>query len=52
MRRYVPELRGVAAGAVHESWKLPEAEREELDYAERIVDPDFARERFRRARRK
>ncbi len=52
VRRYVPELRGVAGGAVHEPWKLPEDERATLDYPERIVDPDFARERFRRARGK
>jgi deoxyribodipyrimidine photo-lyase len=52
VRRYVPELRGIPGGAVHEPWKLPEDEREKLEYPARIVDPDFARERFRRARGK
>lgn len=52
VRRYVPELRGIAGGAVHEPWKLPEDERAGLDYPERIVDPKFALERFRSARGK
>lgn len=52
VRRYVPELRGIEGIAVHEPWKLPEEERAKLDYPERIVDPQFARERFRRARGK
>lgn len=50
VRKYVPELRGIAGGAVHEPWKLPEDERATLDYPERLVDPDEARARFRRAR--
>lgn len=50
VRRYVSELRGIDGGAVHEPWKLPDDERAKLDYPERIVDPQVARERFRSAR--
>ena len=38
VRRYVPELRAVAGGAVHEPWKLPAAVRDALDYPDPIVD--------------
>ena len=36
VRRYVPELAGLAGGAVHEPWRLPAARRQELDYPEPI----------------
>ena len=32
VRRYVPELKGVEGGAVHQPWRLPEAVRGGLDY--------------------
>jgi deoxyribodipyrimidine photo-lyase len=38
VRRYVPELAGVAGKAVHEPWALPAALRATLDYPEPIVD--------------
>jgi deoxyribodipyrimidine photo-lyase len=52
VRRYVPELRGIEGGAVHEPWKLPDDERAALAYPDRIVDPKVALDRFRRARGK
>jgi len=38
VRRYVPELAGIAGGAVHEPWKLPTDVRRTLDYPDPIVD--------------
>ena len=38
VRRYVPELGGIAGGAVHEPWTLPPAVRGALDYPDPIVD--------------
>ncbi|MDM8085016.1 deoxyribodipyrimidine photo-lyase [Cellulomonas cellasea] len=35
VRRWVPELRGVAGAAVHEPWRLPAGT---VDYPERLVD--------------
>jgi deoxyribodipyrimidine photo-lyase len=35
VRRYVPELRGITGGAVHEPWKLPDPP---AGYPDRIVD--------------
>jgi len=32
VRRYVPELKGVEGGAVHQPWRLPDAIRRGLDY--------------------
>ncbi|MBB4684013.1 cryptochrome/photolyase family protein [Amycolatopsis jiangsuensis] len=50
VRRYVPELAGVAGSRVHEPWKLSGRDRDELDYPEPIVDLDA--EEFRMARGK
>jgi deoxyribodipyrimidine photo-lyase len=41
VRRYVPELRGIDGGAVHEPWKAPLLAP---DYPERIVDHGAERE--------
>ncbi|MGD9956196.1 MAG: deoxyribodipyrimidine photo-lyase [Candidatus Nanopelagicales bacterium] len=41
VRRYVPELRGIEGGAVHEPWKAPLLAP---DYPERIVDHGEERE--------
>ncbi|MDA1173243.1 MAG: FAD-binding domain-containing protein [Chloroflexi bacterium] len=41
VRRWVPELRGLAGPAVHEPWKHAQA----MDYGERIVEHDLARMR-------
>ncbi len=38
VRHYVPELAGLAGGAVHEPWLLPPLERIGFDYPEPIVD--------------
>ncbi len=38
VRRYVPELRAVGGGAVHEPWQLPDDVRRTLDYPPPIVD--------------
>lgn len=46
VRRYVPELAGVSARAVHEPWRLGAARRA-LHYPERIVDHDVAAAAFR-----
>lgn len=50
VRRYVPELAGVAGGRVHEPWRLPDETRRGLDYPERIVDHDESVHHFLRAR--
>jgi deoxyribodipyrimidine photo-lyase len=51
VRRWVPELAQVRAGAVHEPWKLRGRDREAArDYPERVVDLAEGLERFRRAR--
>ncbi|HEY6934896.1 MAG TPA: deoxyribodipyrimidine photo-lyase, partial [Marmoricola sp.] len=50
VRRYVPELRGIAGKAVHEPWRLPEDERGALDYPAPIVDLEEAAATFRDAR--
>lgn len=46
VRRYVPELRGVAGAAVHEPWRLGAA-RAALSYPERIVDYSEALAEYR-----
>ncbi|WP_328592471.1 cryptochrome/photolyase family protein [Saccharopolyspora elongata] len=51
VRRYVPELRGIDGGAVHQPWRLDPDIRRRLDYPEPIVDLDEGAERFRTARR-
>ncbi len=42
VRRWVPELRGIPGGAVHEPWRLPAGAAP--DYPERIVDHAAERE--------
>ncbi len=50
VRRYVPELSGVAGRVVHEPWRLPAEERRLLDYPERIVDHEQAARELRERR--
>ncbi|OMI39907.1 cryptochrome/photolyase family protein [Streptomyces sparsogenes] len=50
VRRWVPELEGVGAPAVHEPWKLPGPDRAALDYPDPVVGLAEGLERFRRAR--
>lgn len=50
VRRYVPELSGVAGPAVHHPWDLDPKVRSTLDYPDPIVDHDDATARFRAAR--
>jgi deoxyribodipyrimidine photo-lyase len=50
VRRYLPELAGVAGGAVHEPGNLPEDARRTLDYPAPVVDHGEAVRRFRAAR--
>ncbi|MCK1797248.1 DNA photolyase family protein [Streptomyces sp. XM4193] len=50
VRRWVPELAGVAGRAVHEPWKLPAERRAELDYPEPLVELGAGADRMRRAR--
>ncbi|WP_435613103.1 cryptochrome/photolyase family protein [Streptomyces sp. bgisy159] len=50
VHRWVPELRGVAAPAVHEPWKLPGGDRAALDYPDPVVHLSEGLDRFRRAR--
>ncbi|WP_329362840.1 DNA photolyase family protein [Streptomyces sp. NBC_00669] len=51
VRRWVPELAGVAGAAVHEPWKLPARERAGCgDYPEPIVELAEGLARFRQAR--
>ena len=45
VRRWLPELRGIAGAAVHEPWALPTDDLSGIDYPERIVDHAAARER-------
>ncbi|MET9594428.1 deoxyribodipyrimidine photo-lyase [Streptomyces sp. NPDC006516] len=50
VRRWVPELTGIPGSAVHEPWKLPEAERSLYDYPEPLVGLPEALARFKNAR--
>ncbi|MFG2636805.1 cryptochrome/photolyase family protein [Streptomyces sp. NPDC048362] len=51
VRRWVPELKGVAGAAVHEPWKLRGADRSGVEgYPDPIVDLAEGLARFRRAR--
>ncbi|MBQ0855322.1 deoxyribodipyrimidine photo-lyase [Streptomyces sp. BH-SS-21] len=50
VRRWVPELEGLAGSAVHEPWKLKGPERAAYDYPEPIVDLSEALARFKHAR--
>jgi deoxyribodipyrimidine photo-lyase len=48
VRRYVPELRGIDGGAVHEPWKLRGTfDAPDLDYPDPIVDHEAAAAGFR-----
>ena len=46
MRRYLPELRSIAGGRVHEPWKLASRERRMLDYPAPIVSHQEAADEF------
>ncbi|NUP44786.1 MAG: deoxyribodipyrimidine photo-lyase, partial [Streptomyces sp.] len=48
VRRWVPELAAVDGPAVHEPWKLPEADRK--GYPDRLIELPDGLARFRRAR--
>jgi deoxyribodipyrimidine photo-lyase len=50
VRRYVPELVGIQAAAVHEPWKLAADVRNAIDYPEPLVDHAEAVQMFRRRR--
>jgi deoxyribodipyrimidine photo-lyase len=50
VRRYVPELSGVADRAIHEPWRLPAAQRRGLDYPKPVIDHVAAAEELRRRR--
>jgi deoxyribodipyrimidine photo-lyase len=50
VRRWVPELAGLRAPAVHEPWKLRGADRAAVDYPDPVVDLSEGLARFRRAR--
>lgn len=46
VRRYLPELEGVAGRAVHEPWRLPAPQRRQLDYPAPIVGHEDAAAAF------
>ncbi|MEV0780665.1 deoxyribodipyrimidine photo-lyase [Streptomyces sp. NPDC050428] len=50
VRRWVPELSGLAGAAVHEPWRLPARERARYDYPGPLLDLAEGRDRFQRAR--
>ncbi|MFE5603371.1 cryptochrome/photolyase family protein [Streptomyces coelicoflavus] len=50
VRRWVPELASVDGGKVREPWRLPAAEREELDYPDPLIDLADGLARFKHAR--
>jgi deoxyribodipyrimidine photo-lyase len=50
VRRYVPELAGIADGRIHEPWALDRSMRRALDYPEPIVDHARAAAVFRARR--
>ncbi|QMU80312.1 deoxyribodipyrimidine photo-lyase [Streptacidiphilus sp. PB12-B1b] len=50
VRRWVPELAGVAGPEVHTPWELSATQRARLDYPEPIVALDESLARFRHAR--
>ncbi|OEJ27733.1 deoxyribodipyrimidine photolyase [Streptomyces agglomeratus] len=50
VRRWVPELAGLAGAAVHQPWTVPGPERARIDYPDPVVDLAEGRARFERAR--
>ncbi|MFF3752651.1 cryptochrome/photolyase family protein [Streptomyces sp. NPDC002018] len=50
VRRWIPELAGLAGSSVHEPWRLTGADRARLDYPAPVVDLAEGRDRFARAR--
>jgi deoxyribodipyrimidine photo-lyase len=50
VRRYLPELRAIDGGRVHEPWKLAGQERRMLDYPAPIVSHQEAADEFRSRR--
>ncbi|MFC9246261.1 cryptochrome/photolyase family protein [Streptomyces sp. NPDC057136] len=50
VRRWVPELRGIEGGAVHEPWKLPGPARARCAYPEPVVGLAEGLARFKEAR--
>lgn len=50
VRRWVPELGGLAGAAVHQPWKVPGVERSRYDYPDPIVTLAEGHARFSRAR--
>jgi deoxyribodipyrimidine photo-lyase len=45
VRRFVPELTGLANADIHSPWRAPSAVREAIDYPEPVVDLKASRER-------
>ncbi|MFD5519744.1 cryptochrome/photolyase family protein [Streptomyces sp. NPDC127066] len=50
VRRWVPELAGIAGRAVHEPWKVRDPDRAARDYPDPIVDLSEGLTRFKKAR--
>ncbi|MFC8201942.1 cryptochrome/photolyase family protein [Streptomyces sp. NPDC057298] len=50
VRRWVPELAGLAGAAVHEPWKLQGLERAAYDYPDPVVELSEGLARFKQAR--
>ncbi|WP_328664797.1 cryptochrome/photolyase family protein [Streptomyces sp. NBC_00328] len=50
VRRWVPELAGIAGRAVHEPWKVQSLDRAARDYPDPIVDLSEGLARFKKAR--
>jgi len=50
VRRYVPELAGIAGWSAHEPWTLAGGERRALDYPSPVADHEEGAVRFRRLR--
>lgn len=50
VRRWVPELAGIAGRAVHEPWKVQGLDRAARDYPDPIVDLSEGLARFKKAR--
>ena len=50
VRRWVPELEGIAGAAVHEPWKLRGLDRADYDYPDPVVELPDGLARFKNAR--